>query len=136
MIEVSNLATQTLQPGQSITFDKVLLRTTCGSECYNPQVPTSIKLGAKGIYELHFNGNITSDTAGTAVQLAMTIGGTPLVETAMNATIATANALANVSTSTLLRNCCCDLDRVSVTNVGTTPVTVAQNANFYIVRKS
>lgn len=136
MIEVSNMATQTLQPGQSIAFDKVLLRTTCGAECYNKQVPTSVKLKCPGIYELHFNGNVTSDTAGAAVQLAMTIANSPLVETAMNATITAANDIVNVSTSTLLRNCCCDLDRVSVTNIGTVPVTVVQNANFYVIRKS
>lgn len=136
MIEVSNTTTQTLQPGQSISFDKILLRTTCGSECRNRQVPSSIKLCAKGIYELHFNGNVTSDTAGAATQLAMAIGGAPLVETAMNATITAANDILNVSTSTLLRNCCCDLDRVSVTNIGTVPVTVVQNSNFYVIRKS
>lgn len=137
MIELKNTATQTLQPGQAIRFDEVLLRSGC-SECYNRQLPTSVKLkgGCGSIYEIHFNGNVTSTVAGNTVQLAIAVGTSPLVETAMNATPAAVGTLVNVSTSTLLRVCCSDLDRVAVVNVGTTPATVAQNSNFYIVRKS
>lgn len=137
MIELINTATQTLQPGQAIRFDKVLLRSGC-SECYNQQLPTSVKLkgGCGSIYELHFNGNVTSTTTGDVLQLAIAVATSPLVETAMNATPAAAGTLVNVSTSTLLRLCCSDLDRVSVINVGTNPITIAQNSNFHIVRKS
>lgn len=137
MIELTNTASQVLQPGQAVTFDKVLLRTGC-SECYNRQLPTSVRLkgGCGAVYELHFNGNITSNTAGDVVQLALAVSGQPLVETSMNALPAAAGDLVNVSTSTLFRVSCSDLDRVSVVNSGTTPLTIAQNSNFYIVRKS
>lgn len=136
MIEVSNLTAQTLQPGQAVTFDRIVLRTAYGAECFNAQVPTSIKLCAKGIYELHFNGNVTSPTAGAAVQLAMAVNNSPLVETAMNEVITAANNLKNVSTSTLFRNGCCDLDRISIINTGSVPVTLAPNSNFYVTRRS
>ena len=137
MIELSNTASQTLQPGQAMRFDKVLLHSGC-SECYNDQLPTSVRLtgNCNAIYELSFNGNIASTTAGDAIQLAMAVATTPLVETAMNETPAAANTLTNVSTSTLFRLGCSDLNRVSVVNVGTTPLTIDQNSNFYIIRQS
>lgn len=137
MILLSNTAAVTLQPGQAITFNNLMLHAGCG-ECFSKQLPTSVKLkgGCGAIYELSFNGNITSVAAGATVQLAMAVGGQPLVETAMNATPAAAGTLVNVSTSTLLRITCADLDRVSVINTGTTPLTVAPNSNFYIIRRS
>lgn len=137
MIELINTASQVIQPGQAVAFDRVLLHTGCG-ECYNRQLPSSIKLrgGCCSIYELHFNGNVTTSTAGDVAQLAIAVGGQPLVETGMNALPAAAGDLVNVSTSTLFKVGCSDLDRVSVINTGTTPVTVAQNSNFYVVRKS
>lgn len=137
MIELTNTASQVLQPGQAVTFDEVLLRTGC-SECYNRQLPTSVRLKGNcgATYEIHFNGNITSNTAGDVIQLALAINGQPLNETGMNALPAAAGDLVNVSTSTLFRLSCADLNRVSVVNSGTTPLTIAQNSNFYIIRKS
>lgn len=135
MIEVRNLTAQTLQPGQALTFDGTIIRSRCGAECFNSQVPTSVKLRINcAAYDISFSGNITSDTAGAAVQLALAIEGSPLVETAMNATIATANELVNVGTGTFFRTSCGDLSRISVVNTGTVPVTVAPNANLRIRR--
>lgn len=135
MIKVTNTAAQTIQPGAAVTFDKLLLRSGCG-ECYNTQIPASVKLCAKGIYEIHFSGNITSNAAATPIQLAIAIGGTPMTDTVMDATPAAAGDLANVSSSTIVRNCCCDLERVSVVNSGTNPLVLAPNSNFYIIRKA
>lgn len=135
MIELVNLTAQTLQPGQTLTFDKCpKLHTGCG-ECFNRQIPNSVKLCGKGVYKLEFSGNVTSTAAGN-VQLAIAISGTPLSETAMNAQIAAAGNLTNVGTGTYFKNCCCDFDRVTVMNTGTTPVTVAPNANLRIARRS
>lgn len=131
MIELSNTTAQTIPVGGSVTFDKVLLKSGC-DVCYNAMVPTSVKLRSKNIYDIEFHGNITSTTAGDALQLAIAVGGSPLVQTAMNATPAAVGDLVNVSAGTYLRNCCCDLDRVSVINTGTTPVTLAPNSSFRI----
>lgn len=135
MILLSNLTTQTLQPGQALTLSK-LFKSKTGCECFNSQAPTSAKLCSQGIYELHFSGNITGATAGAPVQIAISIGEQPLVETAMNSVPAAANDLNNVATTTFLKNCCCDLDRVSIVNTGTNPVTIAQNSSFAIHRLS
>lgn len=135
MIELSNLTAQTLQPGQALTFDKVRLNTKNGCECFNSQVPTSVKLRGKGIYDISFSGNITG-AAAAVLQLAIAVAGNALAETGMNSIPAAEGDLNNVSTRTLLHNCCCDLDRVSVINSGAVPVTVAPNSAFVITRRS
>lgn len=137
MIQVSNATTQTLQPGQFLRFDKANpFHTGCG-ECFNSQLPTSVKLksGCGGVYEIQFSGNITS-TPAAAVQIALAVEGQPLTETAMNATPGAAGALVNVNTGTFFRVCCSDLDRIGVMNTGTTAVTIAQNANMRVARKA
>lgn len=135
MIEVSNTAAQTLQPGQAISFNRVIHHKGCG-ECYTSQLPTSVKLkgGCGATYDVEFSGNVSLATAGAAGQLAIAVGGQPLVETAMNSTPSTANVLNNVATGTYLVINCSDLDRVSVINTGTVPITIAPNSNLRIRR--
>lgn len=134
MIELTNSAAQTIQPGQSVTFDTVVLHTGCG-ECYRRNTP-SVKLRANGIYEVSFSGNVSGTTAGTAVQLAIALGGIGLLETVMVSTPAAANAFNNVSTGTFIQNTCGDYDRVTVINTGTVPVLLAANMNFRVRRMS
>lgn len=133
MIELSNLTAQTIPAGGSVTFDRVLLDSGC-KECFNSMIPTSVKLRGKGIFDIEFHGNITSTAAGDTLQLAIALGGSPIVQTAMNATPAAAGDLVNVSAGTYLRNCCCDLDRISVINTGTTAVSLAPNCSFRIAQ--
>ena len=136
MIELSNSQAQTIQPGGSVTFDRVKLHTGCG-ECYNNEIPNSVKLcGNNGVYELSFSGNITSSTAGATLQLAMAAAGMPLIDTAMNAVPSAVGDLWNIHTSTLFRNSCCDASRISIVNTGATPVTLAPNSSFYIIRQA
>lgn len=135
MIVLSNLTAQTIAPGQSVTFDKVILKSGC-CECYNSQLPRSAKINARGIYSLGFSGNVTSATAGAALQLAIAVGGQPLVETAMNSSPAAANVLNNISTETRYRICCDDLNRISVINTGATPVILAPNSALVLDRRS
>ena len=134
MIEVSNLTAQTLQPGQAITFDK-LLHKSGNCECWSSQLPTSVKLraGCNAVYDIEFAGNI-SGAAATTLQLAIAVQGQPLVETAMNSTPSTADVPNNVATGTYLKMGCADLDRISVVNNGTAEVTVAPNSNLRIRR--
>lgn len=135
MLVLSNLTAQTIQPGQFVTFDKVVTKTG-NCECYNSQLPQSAKLNAQGgVYSLGFSGNITSTTVPAALQLAITVGGQPLVETAMNSAPEAANDLNNISTETRFRNCCSDLDRVGVINSGTVEVTLSPNSSFVIDRR-
>lgn len=134
MIELTNSVAQTVQPGQTVTFDRVLGHSGC-AECYDARVPGSVKLTGHGsTYEIQFSGNIGGDTAGTPVQLAVALGPTALPETVMVSTPAAANEFNNVSTGTFVRNNCCDFDRISVVNTGTVPVLVSANMNLRIKR--
>lgn len=132
MIILSNTTEQTLAPGQSITFDNVVLKTGT-SECHRDGT-SSVKMCAEhAIYEVHFSGNVAG-TAADVLSLAFQLSGDTLPETAMDSYGIGAGNYINISTVTAIRNCCCDYDRVTVTNVGTTTVTVAPNASLFVKR--
>lgn len=135
MIELSNLTAQTIEPGQSVTFDNIKLKSG-NCECFNSQLPQSVKMRCNGIYALSFSGNVSAAAANDALQLAIAIGGQPLVETTMDSTPSAADVLNNIATSTRFRVCCCDLDRASVQNTGTVAVTLAPNSAFIVERRS
>lgn len=134
MIVLSNTAEQTIAPGQAIIFDEVILRAGC-CECHRRNTG-SVKLRANGIYSVGFSGNIGGETAATAVQLSIDLGGSTLPETTMISVPVAIADRNNVSTETRVRNCCGDYDRVSVVNTGTVPVIVAANSSFVIDRRS
>lgn len=129
MIELSNTTAQTLAPGQTLTFDEVIIHKGC-CECHR-RGTGSVKLRSNGVYRASFSGNIDGATADAPVQLALSLGGSPLLETTM---ISAASGVNNVATSTLIQNCCGDYDRVTVTNTGTIPVVVSPNANLSIYK--
>ncbi len=133
MIILSNTTEQTIQAGQSITFNNKILHTGC-AECHRANTG-SVKMRANnGIYVVSFSGNIGGATAATAVQLSIQIGGETLPETTMISVPAAANDLNNVATATVLRNCCGDYDRLTVVNTGTEPVIVGANSAFTVRR--
>lgn len=131
MIVLSNETAQTLLPGQSMTFNDVLLHTGCG-ECWRKNTG-AVKLRANGAYEVHFSANIDGATADGPAQLALTLGDAVMPETTMQSS---ATGVNNVATATAIKNCCGDYDRVSVRNTGTTTVTVSANPVLYIKRVS
>lgn len=135
MMVLSNLTAQTIAPGEAVTFDKVVLKAGCG-ECYNQQLPKTVKARGNGIYSLGFSGNATSGTAGDTVQLSISVGGQQLAETAMSSTPSAANVLNNISTETRFRVGCCDMNRFSVINTGAVPVILAPNSAFVVERRS
>ena len=134
MLVLSNSNEQTLAPGQSCTFDTVVLHTGCG-ECYRPNTG-AVGLRAKdGIYEVSFGANIGATTAGDEAQLAINIDGSPLLETTMKSTTAAAGDLNKVSALTAVRTCCgCGNNVVTITNTGTTTVNIDVNCKLYIKR--
>lgn len=132
MTVVSNTTAQTLQPGESITFDVVVLQTG-SAECFRVGT-SSVKMKTNGIYDVIFTGNVAALTAATTVNLMITMGDDRLPETAMTATSTAAGDVNNVAGGTKIKNDCCDYDRLRVTNVGTVPVVVAANSRFDIKR--
>ncbi len=132
MIVVSNTTTQTIQPGQAITFDTVILHSGCAEQHRGGS--SSVTLRRVGVYEAHFTGNIATATAATPVQLAVQIDGDTLQETTMIQTPSAAEAFANVSAATIVRNCDCGNNRITVVNTGTDPVILAPNSGLFLKR--
>lgn len=83
--------------------------------------------GWGGAYMVSFHANVTGATAATPVQLALALGGDVMPETTMIFTPETANTVGQVSICLPVFNSCCDYDRVTVVNTGTTDIVVSAN---------
>jgi hypothetical protein len=93
-----------------------------------------VKLRANGIYEASFSGNVQGvGTVTTPVQLVLTVGGEALPETTM-ITVPNTAGYQNISTTTAIKNCCGDYDRLSVTNNGTASIVIAANPVLFVRR--
>lgn len=134
MIELSTTTALELSPGQAITFNSIPLKTGC-AECTRTGTG-SVKLRANGVYVVTFSGNIGATAATTAAQLSIQLGGITIPESTMISTTAAAGDLNNVSTTIPIRNCCCDYDRITVVNTGTSTVNVGKGAMLYVRRVS
>ena len=132
MIILSNTIAQTLNPGQSATFDTIILHKGC-SECFRKGsgAVTLRKQGAT--YEVDFSGNIGAVAPGAA-QLNIFLNGSPLSETLMISTTAAAGDLNNVAKRTAVDTCCCGCETCTVVNTGDTPLTLGANPLLYIKR--
>lgn len=130
MIVLSNSVEQTLTPSQAVTFDLVKLKRGCG-ECHRPGT-SSVKLCNKGVYAVAFGGNIGGTVAGTPVQLTIELGGDPLNETTMISIPGSVGDLNSVYRATYVANCCCDFDRITVVNTGTSDVVVGANSELTV----
>lgn len=134
MIELTNTIAQIIPAGESLTFDTVLLHTGCG-ECHR-KGSGAVKMRANGIYEVYFAANITNASAAVGVALVMSIGGERMTETTMVSVPATAGDFNNVSVQKYVKSCCNDYSRVTITNAGTTDVTVGAYPIFSVKRVS
>ena len=119
----------------------------CGWLQHNEGTPI-YKILDGGLYEVSFNANVTSATAGV-VALGLFQDGILIDGTTTLATIATAGDYVNVSFDKLIKICCrgdASLTIASIPNVLTgvlptptateTEIPTIQNANFSIVKKS
>lgn len=133
MIELRNSSAQIIPAGGTVALDTVIRKCGCGESYY--QGLNFVRLTTSGLYKIEFSGNITGTTAGTGVQLAIALEGVGLPEAVMEYTPATANAFGNVSTGTTVANCNIDVNKISVINTGTEPVTLSANFNLRIFRQ-
>lgn len=135
----------------SITFSDDDIRTRrancCGWLQHNEGSPI-YKILEGGLYEVSFNANVTSATAGT-VALGLYEDGILIPGTTVLAEVATAGNYYNVSFDKLIKVCCrgdANLTIASVPNVITgaalpgtpvvTEIPVIQNANLLITKKA
>ena len=132
MIELSNTTAQTISPGQSLTFDTVILKSGCAEAHRTNSGIVTLRANC-AIYEVHFAANVSGTAAGP-VQLAISLDGEPLVETTMISTVTTAADPNNVAIATLIRTGCGCCGRISVTNTGASDVVVSPNPALFVKR--
>lgn len=133
MISLSNVAEQVLLPGQSITFDLVLLQTRCGAERHRTG-SANTELINGNIFNIDFSANIAGQAAGQ-VQLSIMLDGEALPAASMIEQVAAANNIYNVSRpGVLVRKIGCS-NTISVRNTGTTNIILpAKSARLSVNR--
>lgn len=132
MIILSNSVAQTLGPGQSATFDTIILKTS-KAECFRRNTG-AVRLRFSGaIYNVYAGANIGATAAGPA-QIAIAFDGSPLLETTMISQTAAAGDLNNVSRETGIETGCCNGGAVTLINTGTSEITLDANPILYIKR--
>lgn len=134
VIVLSNTIAQTIQSGQSLTFNTKVLHTGC-AECYR-NGSGSVGLRANnGVYDCSFKANIASSTAASPIQLALQMDGSPLLETTMISTPSAVDTFNNVSCRTFVSTCCCNGGgTITVVNTGEEPIVVDANPSLVIKR--
>lgn len=123
----------------NIVFSSDVVRTRSANCCgwlNHAAGSTQYQITQPGIYEILFNTNITSATAGVAA-LGIKSNGELLSGTEMDYTVATANAYGNVSCSRQIRICCNGGATLTVGSLPTSETTTTQaptikNASFII----
>lgn len=125
----------------NIPFTSDVLRTrsancVCGGWLNHNTGSTQYQITSPGIYEIMFNTNVTSATAG-AVALGIKANSELLSGTEMDYTVATANAYGNVSANRLIRICGNGSTTITVGSLPTsdttdTQIPIIKNANLII----
>ena len=136
----------------SVPFAETDLRTrsaiNCNSWMNHNEGSALFSILSGGVYEVTFNANITSATAGV-VGLALFADGVQIAGTEMDATIDTAGDFENISFNKKIRVCCRGNVNLAINSVptitysgGATPVItdteipIIKNANINIERLS
>lgn len=114
----------------NIPFASDVVRTrsancVCGGWLNHSTGGTQYQITSPGIYEIMFNTNVTSATAGV-VALGIKANGELLSGTEMDYTVATANAYNSVSSSRLVRLCGNSSMTITVGSLPTSDATATQ----------
>ena len=134
----------------SVPFADVDLRTRSAMNCCgfinHNEGSALFSILDGGVYEVTFNANVTSATAGT-VALALFADGVQVSGTEMDATIATAGDFENISFDKKIKVCCKGTVNLAITSLptitysgGATPVItdtqipIVKNAEINITR--
>lgn len=135
MISVTNLTEQTLQVGQSITFDQVVIQSRSCAESFRDG-SSAIRTGI-GAFRADFTGNIGGTTAAAPAQLSVSVDGAALLGSNMVSTPAAVGDFNNVSSGGnyfVNTPCVGGGASVTVTNTGVNPVVVAAGSKLSVMR--
>lgn len=127
---INDVATTLSSNTANIPFASDVVRTrsancVCNGWLNHSTGSTQYQITAPGIYEVMFNTNVTSATAGL-VALGIKANGELLSGTEMDYTVATANAYNSVSSSRLVRLCGNSSMTITVGSLATSEATATQ----------
>lgn len=131
MIVLSNTAAQTLTPGESLIFDNTVIQS--GSAEHHADNSASVLMLKPGMYEIHFTGNVAGVKDESAMMLGVRVGSNTLSETTMMTTACIKECYSNVASATIVRCETKGMD-IGVTNIGTTPITIAPYSSIFVKR--
>lgn len=133
MLNLSNTTEQVLEPGQSITFDLVLLKTCSNAERHRVGSANTELLNGS-IFNIDFSTNLAGDAQGE-VELSVMLNGEALPAANMVETVAAANNIYNVARPGIkVRKIGC-VNTISVRNTGTTNIIIPAKASLLSVRR-
>lgn len=134
MIDAVNVPVQTVAPNGSVLFANTRIRTGCSVR--HEEGSSRFVALKPGVYQVSFNGNVTTPTGGVLgpIQFEITQDGEVVAGSKMVVTPAAIGTLVNISSTVLIRvfcDCCVSL---GVRNTGVADANV-QDANFVITRE-
>lgn len=133
MLNLSNTTEQVLLPGQSITFDLILLQTCSNAERHR-RGSANVEILNGEIFDIDFSANIAGQAAGQ-VQLAVMVDGEALPASNMITTVAAANSIYNVSRPGIkVRKIGCS-NTISVRNTGTTNIILPARSSLLSIKR-
>lgn len=131
MIVLSNTNAQTLTPGESLIFDNTVIQS--GSAEHHADNSASVLMLKPGMYEIHFTGNVAGVTDESTMMLGVRVGSNTLSETTMMKMACLKEYYSNVASATIVRCETKGMD-IGVTNIGTTPITIAPHSSIFVKR--
>lgn len=131
MIVLCNTTAQTLTPGESLIFDNTVIQS--GSAEHHADNSASVLMLKPGMYEIHFTGNVAGVTDESTMMLGVRVGSNTLLETTMMKTACLKECYSNVASATIVRCETKGMD-IGVTNIGTTPITIAPHSSIFVKR--
>ena len=131
MIVLSNTDAQTLMPGESLIFDNTVIQSGCAE--HHAEHSASVLMLKPGMYEIHFTGNVAGVLDESTMMLGVQVGSNTLLETTMMKTVCLRGYYSNVASATIVR-CETKGTDIGVTNIGTTPITIAPHSSIFVKR--
>ncbi len=107
--------------GSNTLLETTMMNTACLKECYS------------NVAEIHFTGNVAGVTDESTMMLGVRVGSNTLLETTMMNTACLKECYSNVASATIVRCETKGMD-IGVTNIGTTPITIAPHSSIFVKR--
>lgn len=132
MLAVYTSAEQTVEPGQSVVFDRKSISTGCGEKLGAYPLNAVPAMAHCGVYLIGFNANVGGSTAAAPVELTVSVDGIAYPNAVINSTPAAVGDLNHVSGVWPVQNCggCCG--RVTLVNTGDNPIVIAAGAQLWV----